>query len=949
MNRIVRFNNFVVVAALLCASRPFYSSAQSATPESPHGQRERLALDRGWLFHLGDIPFPVIKGQGPSYENAKAGHAWGAAAPDGDDSDWRPIDLPHDWAVEGPFDLDANPTQGYRPRGIGWYRRYFKLDQSDQGKHLELQFDGVATHCVVWVNGILAHRNWCGYNSFHIDITPFAKYGDDVNTIAVRVDANPMEGWWYEGAGIYRHTWLVKRDAVHVVTDGILSNPVRNDDGSWSESIEATLYSCDDVPVNVEVESTLLDPDGKEVQRTTVPVTVEPLKEVVAKLPLNVASPQLWSVDRPALYEVRTVVRRNGAVVDQVVTHTGFRTIRFDAERGFLLNDQPLKLKGVCNHQDHAGVGVAVPDSLWDYRIRRLKEMGANAYRCAHHPPAAEFLDACDRLGLLVIDENRNFNTTPEYMRMLEWLVRRDRNHPSVILWSVFNEEPMQGSVQGFEMVRRMATAVKQLDATRPVTAAQSNSMLSPFNASLAADVAGFNYQHEAYDDYHAANPSKPIISSEDTSAVMTRGEYSSDRSRSVLNSYDTEFQPWGTTHRNAWRMIAERPYVAGSFVWTGFDYHGEPQPLEWPATGSSFGCLDLCGFPKSAYYIRQAQWIDDRPILQLVPHWNWQGKNGEPVRVMALTNAKSVALLLNGKPIGEKPVDKYEMVTWDVPYEPGKLEAIAKNAGVEVARFAVETTGPPKSLQLVLDRSSLAGDGCDAQPITVQALDEQGRPVPTANFRVRFELTGPGAIIGLGNGDPTCHEPEKGDRRSLFNGLAQVIIQSEPQSSGRIKLRASADGITDAQVEIDVAAAPQRPEVPPVRPVFIVANWRMSQLSERPPSSDWRSSSAGMLVGSRVQPGRLQEFSDGRFAVFRAQFKPRAAVRKNGGQLVLRDVVGKAQVWVDGELAGEKSDPLRQTLSVRLSPGSSERAVDVVIEASPGSQAGFGGQITVE
>jgi beta-galactosidase len=947
MNRIDRLTFAAVIAGLSWAALPLLAEPPAPAAEAVH--RERLSLDRGWLFHLGDISFPVIKGQGPSYENAKAGHAWGAAAPDGDDSDWRTLDVPHDWAVEGPFDPEANLSQGYRQRGIGWYRRYFQLDKSDHGKHLELQFDGVATHCTVWVNGILAHRNWCGYNSFHVDITPFAKYGNDVNTIAVRVDANPMEGWWYEGAGIYRHTWLVKREAVHVATDGLWANPVRQEDGTWAVPVEAAVYSCDKSPASLEVEAVLLDPSGNVVAMANAPLTVEPLKEAVARLPLTVESPQLWSVDEPTLYEVRAEVKRDGVVVDRLATRCGFRTIRFDADRGFFLNDEPLKLKGVCNHQDHAGVGVAVPDSLWEFRIRRLKEMGANAYRCAHHPPAAEFLDACDRLGMLVIDENRNFNTTPEYMRMLEWLVRRDRNHPSVFLWSVFNEEPMQGTVQGYEMVRRMSTAVKRLDPTRPVTAAQSNSMMNRFNASLAADVAGFNYQHEAYDAYHAANPEKPIISSEDTSAVMTRGEWSTDRQRAVLSSYDTEFQPWGTTHRNAWRMIAERPFVAGTFVWTGFDYHGEPQPLEWPATGSSFGCLDLCGFPKSAYYLRQAQWIDDRPVLQLMPHWNWSGKDGEPIQVVAATNLDAVELYLNGRSLGEKPVDKYEMVSWSVPYEAGKLEAIGKRAGQEVARSAVETTGPPVALQLLPDRTSLAGDGRDTQPITVQAVDAQGRPVPDANLMVKFALAGPGSIIGLGNGDPTCHEPEKGDSRSLFNGLAQVVIQTEPQSSGALTLRATADGLAKSEVTIEVAAAPQAPEVPPGRPVFVVSNWRMSQLSERPPSSDWRSSGAGMLAGARVQPGRLQEFTDGSYAVFRAQFKPHAAVRKNGGQLVLRDLVGKAQVWVDGELAGEKNDAARQTFSVQLSPGNRERAVDIVIEALPGSQAGLGGKVTVE
>ncbi len=945
-----RFDCYIFPAILLlCFGLSESACGQSDSPVQVAATRERLSLDRGWLFHSGDIPFPEIKGQGPTYESAKAGRAWGAAAPDYDDSLWRQLDLPHDWAVEGPFDADENLAQGYRQRGIGWYRRHFQLKKSDQTKHLELQFDGVATNCVVWVNGILAHRNWSGYNSFSIDITPFAKFGNELNTIAVRVDANPMEGWWYEGAGIYRHTWLVKRDPIHIVTDGIYADPVRVDAESWTIPIETTLSSCATAPTKVDIEVTLLDPTGKEVDSTHATLAVNPLEESVARLVIPVESPRLWSVDEPTLYDLRTVVTHNGQEIDQVVTRCGFRTIRFDAAEGFFLNDQPLKIKGVCNHQDHAGVGVAVPDSLWEYRIRRLKEMGANAYRCAHHPPAAEFLDACDRQGLLVMNENRNFNTTPEYMRQLEWLVRRDRNHPSVILWSVFNEEPMQGTVQGYEMVRRMVHAVKRLDSTRPVTAAQSNSMLNPANASQAADVAGFNYQHGEYDAYHAANPTKPVVSSEDTSAVMTRGEYVTDKELAVLNSYDTEFQPWGATHRTAWKAIAERPFMAGGFVWTGFDYHGEPQPLEWPSTGSSFGCLDLCGFPKSAFYLRQALWIEDRPILHLVPHWNWSVKPGELVKVMALTNADSVMLSLNGNSLGDKPVDRFEMVSWDVPYEPGILEAVATKDGHQVASFTVETTGPPVALQFILDRPELAGDGNDAQPVTVQAVDAEGRVVPDANLRVQFELTGPGKIIGLGNGNPNCHEPEKGNSHSLFNGLAQLIIQSQRESSGVISLSASSSGHQDAEVVIKVNAASALPEVPPSRPAFIVSNWRMSTLAERPPNSNWWSTPADDLTWPTIKPGQLQDFSDGSFAIYRVQFTPLATVCKEGGQLVFNDLVGKAHVWIDGKLAGEKNDPVRKDMLVRLAPGDDKRDVAVLVEAATGSQAGLGGPVTVE
>jgi beta-galactosidase len=804
---------FLAAMAILFAFDAACAAAK--TGETAAQGRQRLALDRGWKFHLGDIPFPVIKGQNDSYNNAKAGTAHAAAAIKYNDTDWRVLDLPHDWACESDFSEKNNLSQGYRARGFGWYRRYFKLDPANHGKHIELQFDGVSTNCTVWVNGIVSHRNWCGYTGFAIDITPFAKYGNDENVIAVRVDADTQEGWWYEGAGIYRHTWLEIRDPVHIQTDGVFANPIKNADGTWTLPIEVTLESSAHETATAEVESTLIDAAGKTVGTAKATVAdIAPFQEPVAKCSIAVASPTLWSLETPVLYEVRTVVRRDGKEVDAVSTHCGFRTIRFDADKGFFLNDKHVKLMGTCNHQDHAGVGVAMPDSLWEYRVRRLKEMGANANRCSHNPPAAEFLDQCDRQGMLVMDENRNFNTTDEYARQLQWLVRRDRNRPCVILWSVFNEEPMQGSVQGYEMVRKMAAVVKSLDTTRPVTAAQSGAMMNKPNASQAADVAGFNYQIGGYDAYHQAYPTKPITSSEDTSAVMTRGEYVTDHHKCLIDSYDTQAQPWGATHCAAWKAIAERPFLAGGFVWTGFDYHGETQPLQWPATSSSFGCMDLCGFPKAAYYIHQAQWLS-RPMVQLIPHWNWKGKEGKPVWIKAFTNADAVALFLNGKPQGEKPVDKYEFVRWDnVLYEPGKLEAVAKNNGVEVARCVVETTGEPAAVQLIADRPNLAGDGWDAQPITVQVVDDKGRVVPEASNLVKFEISGPGVIIGLGNGDPTCHEPEKGDHRSVFHGLAQVIVQST-RGSGKFVLRATADGLKPAETTIDVQAVPARAEVP--------------------------------------------------------------------------------------------------------------------------------------
>ena len=810
---IMNIRNLILLGVFL--GFQFSNAYSQSTGTEAKKVRERLSLDKGWRFYPGDISFPVIKGQNMSYPNAKAGIAWGAAAPRFDDTSWRIVNLPHDWAVDQPCDSTANPTQGYRARGFGWYRRNFRLAPEDKGKHLELQFDGIATHCTVWFNGTIVHRNFCGYNSFYIDVTPFAYYGDKMNNIAVRVDAVQQEGWWYEGAGIYRHTWLVKRSPIHILTDGVFAQPIKDSSGNWIIPVEATLENSGrSTSSDLEVEVSLFDEAGKKIVSKKTNSSAGFLDQAKAKLILSVSHPKIWSLEQPNLYSVKTVLRGKGIILDSLITSCGFRTIRFDADSGFYLNERPLKIKGVCNHQDHAGVGVAVPDAIWDFRLKKLKEMGANAYRCAHNPPSAEFLEACDRVGILVMDENRNFNVSPEYIRLLEWMVCRDRNHPSIFLWSVFNEEPMQGTENGYEMVRRMSHVVKTLDSTRYVTAATSDGLLNPKNVAQAVDVIGMNYQSANYDKVHQTYPETPITSSEDVSCLTVRGEYVTDKKRFIHDSYDTQAEPWGTTHRTGWKSVAERPFIAGCFIWTGFDYRGEPQPYEWPACGASFGIMDQCGFPKSVFYLHQAQWVN-KPVLQLVPHWNWPSDSiGKPIKVMAMTNAGKVKLILNGKTISEKRVDKYDMVEWTVPYKPGKLEAVGYTNGKKVSGFMVETTGNPVSLQLIPDRQSLSGDGYDALPVTVLVLDAKGRQVSTSNMPVEFEISGPGAIIGLANGNPNSHEPEKGDKRSLFNGLAQVIIQSEANKTGVVTLVAKSAGIKSAAINLTVKNSPQVPSV---------------------------------------------------------------------------------------------------------------------------------------
>ncbi|KQN25665.1 beta-galactosidase [Sphingomonas sp. Leaf33] len=903
-------------------------------PEEPG----RLLLDRGWRFHLGDIAMPVITGHEPSYENAKAGAAHGAAAISFDDSDWREVDLPHDWAIEAPVDPQANVAQGYRRRGIGWYRRTIRLDPALQGKFLEIDFGAIATHATIWINGTIVDRNWSGYNGIRVDLTPFARFGDQLNTIAIRVDADQMEGWWYEGAGVYRHVWLAVREPVHIVTDGVHCDPVRAADGSWSVPVSVDFTTIGEKEELVDLSVDLLGPDGRSIGggKAVNHCKAMPLVVSTERLTLPIADPKLWSPDSPTLY---TLVVRLGQDTRRI--QIGFRWFRFDSRTGFELNGRQLKIKGTCNHQDHAGVGTAIPDALWDWRVRRLKAMGSNAIRMSHNAPPTELLDACDRHGLLVMDENRQFNPSPDYMEQLTWMVRRDRNRPSVFLWSVFNEEPMQGSVQGYEMVRRMAAGVKALDTSRPVTAAMNNGMFEPSNVSKAVDVVGFNYQIAQYDKYHAAFPDKPLTSSEDTSAFQIRGEWADDKAKNILSSYDDHGAPWGATHGDGWRAIATRPYLAGGFVWTGFDYHGEPTPFEWPTTSSLFGIMDLCGFPKLAFHQHRAQWVDDAPVLALQPHWTWPGKEGQPIRVVALTNADRVVLMLNGRMVGEAVVDRLKMPEFQVPYTPGRLEAVAYRGGREIARTAIETTGPAIALRLTPDRRAMVGDGEDVQPVTVDAVDAHGSHVPTANLPATFACQG-GKIIGVGNGNPNDHDPEKGDARRLFNGLAQVIVHADA-GRGPTVLRATAPGLKPATLTIDRIAAEPRAFVAITRPEMLLSVWRRLPFQTDRPSPTPPPAAEDRFALSVGRPGRLEgPNSAGPWNAYYLTFTPPARVRAKSGRVVFTELHGAAELWLDGRKIAEKTDPAPAPMTAVIPAGQGERTLSLIVRAEPGKPSGM-------
>lgn len=926
---------------------PMPAPLDGPSPGLPQPDPSRTLLAQGWRFHEGDVPFPAPADHNATYLSVKAGNATGPAAFAFDDSDWASVTLPHDWAIAQDVSPDANVSQGYRPRGIGWYRRLLRLDAAEQGRRLELHFGAIATHATIWVNGSEVAHSWSGYSGIIVDLTPFARYGDELNWIAIRVDATKQEGWWYEGAGMYRHAWLVSRPTAHIATDGVHCDPVQAPDGSWQVPVTVTLGNVGEDSATRTVAARLVDADGRVLARGTADATVAPLEQAAASMSLATGAVRTWSPDDPVLYDVEIDLLDGGAVVETRRIAIGFRTIRFDPDLGMFVNGVGTKLKGVCLHQDHAGTGVAVPDSLALWRLQRLKAMGCNAIRMSHNAVASELLDWCDRLGFLVMAENRLFNPAPDYREQLEWMVRRDRNHPCIFAWSIFNEEPMQGTHAGVEMMRRMRATVRELDTQRPITGAMNGSFYNPENVSSELDLMGFNYYQADYDKFHALNPDKPITSSEDTSAYETRGAFVTDPSRNVITSFDKEAASWGATHRESWREIMERPFVAGGFVWTGFDYHGEPTPHAWPTISSFFGILDLCGFPKTAFGIHSAHWRDDAPNVWLAPHWTWSGQEGQPIEVFVISNAPALELRLNGEVIERVArADRIMGHTFTVPYQPGRLEALALDGSRVVARAMHETVGVPVALRLTPARTAIATDGEDMQPVTVDCVDARGRHVPVANLPVEFAIEG-GRIAGLGNGDPNSHESGQGTSRSLFNGLAQVIVEGD-RSDRRLRLRASANGLRAATLVLPRAKREPRPQVPVEQPRQLLAQWRRSAAMQAKPAGTLAPVDGDNNSWDFVQPGSSALVQDGGWRGWHTRFTPWRAVAASGGTLAFAAIAGAAEVWIDGQLAGRKDSAGTDAFSVPVPSGAAARSLTVLIRGDAGDRAGLAGPVAV-
>lgn len=750
------------VCALLCAIlAPFYAS-HGAAAESP---RQHLSLDRGWKFHLGD-DWPG------AMRLDKAGASTGPAS-DGQFADvtWRTVNLPHDWAIELPFDQTADMNHGFKALGpgfeansIGWYRRTLDLPAADKGKRIWLTFDGVYRDATVWVNGWLMRHHEGGYYAFREDITDVVKFGER-NVITVRVDATKFEGWFYEGAGIYRHVWLDVTEPVAIAPDGIFvySSFTNNVPSDTAEiHVEPDVLNRLTTTANAEVNCEILSPDGESVARFNATGSVAGGSSETIKLESNVASPVLWSPESPKLYTLVTTVSSGGKVVDRKETLFGIRTVAFDPNLGFLLNGKHYEIYGTCNHQDHAGVGAAIPDALQAFRLEQLKKFGCNAIRTSHNPPTPELLDACDRLGMLVMDENRLLGSDSLNMRKWDEFIRRDRNHPSVVLWSISNEEfTVQATEQGGNVARSMQDYVNRLDPTRPVTYPAPEGD-SAFGINGVIEVRGWNYHPGPdMDTYHAKHPNQPNVGTEQGSTTGTRGIYESNPETGHVAAYDEPPHRWVTSAETWWSWFADRPWLSGGFVWTGFDYRGEPTPYGWPCISSHFGVLDTCGFPKDNFYYYKAWWTNE-VVLHLLPHWNWPGREGHEFRVDALSNCSAVELFLNGVSLGRKSMEPNSKLTWQVAYAPGTLSATGFDpAGRIIAETKVETTGEATTLRLTPDRNVINADGEDVAVFTVEALDAKGRVVPIAQNMLHFAIEGAGKIIGVGNGDPSCHEPD--------------------------------------------------------------------------------------------------------------------------------------------------------------------------------------------
>jgi beta-galactosidase len=792
----------------------------------------RVGFDEGWRFLKSDAP--------------------GAEGPDFSDKDWRGLDLPHDWAIEGPFDMKHNPHAGGLPSyGVAWYRKHFTVPADLKGRYVTIEFDGAMANSRVFLNGQELGGHLYGYIGFALDLTPHLRLGGADNVLAVRLEPEENSSRWYPGAGLYRHVWLDATGPVHVGRWGTYVTTPSVTDERATVAVRTELRNRDSHAAQISLETSILNPDGKTMGGKVVERTLAPGATESVDAQVEVAAPQRWDVDHPHLYQVVSTIRAGAQVLDRYVSPLGIRTISFDKAQGFQLNGRRLKLQGVCMHHDLGALGAAVNRRATERQLQIMKAMGVNAVRTSHNPPSPELLDAADRLGLLVMDEAFDMwghvkvkNGHGKYFA--EWgekdlrdMLRRDRNHPSIIMWSIGNEILEQSDPEGWKVAKRLTEICHEEDRTRPVTAG-FNQADNAIKNGLAAqvDIPGFNYQARNYERFLKEHPDWTIVATETSSAVSSRGVYHLPIDKYVkheslqITSYDVIAPEWAYEPDVEFDALERSPQVLGEFVWTGFDYLGEPTPYfgwretpnpkDWPARSSYFGIVDLAGFPKDRYYLYQSVWTKE-PMVHVLPHWNWAGREGQAIPVVAYTNCDEVELFLNGKSLGRKrrggepmeiPVgknvsddlkfkSKYRLL-WQVPYEPGTLKVVGLREGKAVAAQEMRTAGAPARIALVPDRKTIDADGSDLSFVTVRVEDKDGNLCPLADTLVRFKIEGAGGLAAVDNGDPATTELFQASERKAFAGLALAIVRSERGKPGRIHVTATADGLTAADTTIE-------------------------------------------------------------------------------------------------------------------------------------------------
>ena len=775
--------------------------------------RKRVSFDRDWKFMLGD--------------NGQAKNA------DFEDTKWRTLDLPHDWSIEGSFS-EKNPTtqaEGGLPAGIGWYRKMFIVPNSSKNKKVFIDFDGVYRNSEVWINGHYLGKRPNGYISFSYNLTPYLKFGAQ-NVIAVKVDnSGQPNSRWYTGSGINRNVWLRIVNRTHFCHWGTFVTTPQITRQAATLHVSASITQG---VQNLTLKTVVIDEGGKMVASCLSPViNTADTSITFTEQNLVVKNPILWSTSHPYLYEVTLQLLHKGRVLDDYTLHTGIRSFSFDSKKGFSLNRIHMKIKGVCMHENYGALGSAVNTSAIARQLKLLKEMGCNAIRTSHNPPAPEFLDLCDQMGFLVMDEAfdmwRKKKTAHDYHEnWAEWYKRdltdqvlRDRNHPSVFMWSIGNEIREQFDSTGTSIARELVNIVKSVDNTRPVTSALSEPHPDKnfIYKSDVLDVIGLNYHQELYPNFPKNYPGQKFVATETMSALETRGFYDqpTDSTRYwpksskipfkegnvdfAVTAYDNVAAYWGSTHEETWKIIKKYDFLSGLFVWTGFDYIGEPTPYPWPARSSYFGIIDLAGFPKDVYYMYQSEWTD-KPVLHLLPHWNW--KPGQMVDVWAYySKADEVELFLNGKTLGIRTKKGDDLhVSWKVKFEPGELKIVSRKAGKVVLIEEEHTAGQPARIILSAHRKSIKADGKDMSFITVNVVDKDGITVPDADNLVDFDIIGPGHIVGLDNGSQISMEPFKASYRKAFHGLCLAIIQSDSKA-GDISITASSAGLEPAKLDL--------------------------------------------------------------------------------------------------------------------------------------------------